>query len=125
MLELGIRGVAGLAALIAVSLLAPRASGAEDNAWPVSYAAIGYEEQRLAALGDLPVNAEIHEFWIVCKIGFIPNPYTGRGCVTPLPRGVNPTVIKEIPGSSGSWGSSKGSDVGGGDIAAGGGAGVP
>ena len=127
MLELGLRFVAGLAAFSALSLLAPGASEAEETVWSVSYAAIGYEEQRLAALRDLPANAEIHEFWIVCKAGFIPNPYTGRGCITPLPRGVNPTVIKEIPGSSGTWGSMKGSVPagGGGDVAAGGGVGVP
>ena len=126
MLELGIRFVAGLAAFFALSLLAPDASEAEETVWAVSYAAIGYEEQRLAALRHLPANAEIHEFWIVCKVGFIPNPYTGRGCITPLPRGVNPTVIKEIPGSAGTWGSKKGSvPAGGGDVVAGGGVGVP
>ncbi len=124
MLELGVRGAAVLAVLFAISLLAPHASEAEETAWPVSYAAIGYRKAREAALRELPANAEIHEFWIVCKVGFIPNPYTGRGCVTPLPRGVNPTVIKEIPGSAGTWGSTKGSvGGGGGDVAAGGGAG--
>lgn len=93
------------AALIAAALFVSRASEAQEVAWPTIYEETGYWEARALAERQLPPNAEIYEFWIVCKIGFIANPHTGRGCVDSLPRGVNPTVIIEIPRSVGKWGS--------------------
>ena len=97
------------APLFALALLAPGTTDAREAvAWPTLYEETGYWAAAKAAVPNLPPNSEIFEFWIVCKRGYIANPHTGRGCVEPLPRGVNPTVIHEIPGSAGTWGSKKG-----------------